>query len=86
MLYRSAITATAVAATLLMSVAGAAAHDETKYPDLRGQWTASSTFPNWAGSDQKRINLAITGDELKYVHPTPSGGGPAAPVAWKRVK
>ena len=45
-----------------------------------------STFPNWAGSDQKRINLAITGDELKYVQPTPSGGGPAAPVAWKRVK
>jgi len=45
-----------------------------------------STFPNWTGSDQKRINLAITGDELKYVQPTPSGGGPAAPVAWKRVK
>jgi hypothetical protein len=40
MLYRSAITATALAATLLMSVAGAAAHDESKYPDLRGQWTA----------------------------------------------
>ena len=40
MLYRSAIKATALAATLLMSVAGAAAHDETKYPDLRGQWTA----------------------------------------------
>ena len=37
MLYRSAIKATALAATLLMSVAGAAAHDETKYPDLRGQ-------------------------------------------------
>jgi hypothetical protein len=45
-----------------------------------------STFPNWTGSDQKRVNLAITGDELKYIQPTPSGGGPAAPVIWKRVK
>src|SRR5262249_2626628 len=39
-LYRSSIAATAIAATMLMSVASAAAHDETKYPDLRGQWTA----------------------------------------------
>jgi hypothetical protein len=45
-----------------------------------------STFPNWTGNDQKRINLAITGDELKYVQPTPSGGGPAAPVIWKRLR
>jgi len=45
-----------------------------------------STFPNWAGTDQKRINLAITGDELKWVQPTPSAGGPAASVVWKRVK
>src|SRR5258708_6886938 len=28
-----------------------------------------STFPNWIGTDQKRINLALTGDELKYTHP-----------------
>jgi hypothetical protein len=45
-----------------------------------------STFPNWTGTDQKRINLAVTGDEFKYVQPTPSGGGPATPVVWKRVK
>ena len=45
-----------------------------------------STFPNWAGSDQKRINLAITGDELKWVQPTPSAGGPPTPVVWRRVK
>ena len=38
--YRSSIAATALAATLLMSVTVARAHDETKYPDLRGQWTA----------------------------------------------
>jgi Lipocalin-like domain len=45
-----------------------------------------STFPNWIGTDQKRINLSVAGDELKYTQPTPSGGGPAAPLVWKRVK
>jgi len=45
-----------------------------------------STFPNWNGTDQKRTNLAITADELKWVQPTPSAGGPPAPVVWKRVK
>jgi hypothetical protein len=45
-----------------------------------------STYPNWTGTDQKRTNTAITGDELKYIQPTPSGGGPATPVTWKRVK
>jgi hypothetical protein len=45
-----------------------------------------STFPNWNGTDQKRTNVAITGDELKWIQPTPSAGGPAVPVVWKRVK
>jgi len=45
-----------------------------------------STFPNWAGSDQKRTNLAISGDELKWTQPTPSAGGPPTPVVWRRVK
>lgn len=45
-----------------------------------------STFPNWIGSDQKRTNLAITADELKWVQPTPSAGGPPTPVVWRRVK
>jgi hypothetical protein len=40
MLYRSSIAATALAATLLMSVADTQALDDAKYPDLRGQWTA----------------------------------------------
>jgi len=39
MRYRSSIGVVAFAATLLMEIA-TAAHDETKYPDLRGQWTA----------------------------------------------
>src|SRR4051794_24658173 len=46
----------------------------------------SSTYPNWIGTEQKRINVSITGDELKYTQPAPSGGGPATPVVWKRVK
>ena len=45
-----------------------------------------STFPNWTGTDQKRTNVLITADELKWVQPTPSAGGPATPVLWKRVK
>jgi Lipocalin-like domain len=52
----------------------------------------SSTFPNWTGTDQKRINLSITEDELKYTNPVPSGGyGNLVPasvpfVVWRRVK
>jgi Lipocalin-like domain len=45
-----------------------------------------SSFPNWNGTDQKRTNVTITGDELKYTQPTPSGGGAAAPIVWKRAK
>jgi hypothetical protein len=47
-----------------------------------------STFPNWTGTDQKRVNLAVTADELKYTNPTPSGGpaGAAIPLVWKRLK
>jgi len=33
-----------------------------------------------------RTNVTITGDELKYTQPTPSGGGAAAPIVWKRAK
>jgi hypothetical protein len=45
-----------------------------------------STFPNWIGMNQKRVNVSITGDELRYTQPTPSGGGSPAPLVWKRVK
>jgi len=44
-----------------------------------------STFPNWVGTDQKRI-FAITGDELKYTNSDRSGGGGTALVVWKRAK
>ena len=47
-----------------------------------------STYPNWTGTDQKRINLSVTGDELKYTNPAPSAGAaaPVIPLVWKRVK
>ena len=45
-----------------------------------------STFANWTGTDQKRTNIAVAGDEFKYTQPAPSGGGPATVIVWKRVK
>jgi hypothetical protein len=38
MRFRSSIGATTLAAVLLMMIGSAAAFDETKYPDLKGQW------------------------------------------------
>jgi len=40
MRYSNSIGVVAFSAALLMEIASAAAHDETKYPDLRSQWTA----------------------------------------------
>jgi hypothetical protein len=45
-----------------------------------------SSFPNWNGTEQKRTNLTVTGDELKYTNTAPSVGGPAAPLVWRRAK
>src|SRR6516164_6131154 len=38
MIFRNAIGATALAASLLMIIAGASAQDATKYPDWSGKW------------------------------------------------
>lgn len=46
----------------------------------------NSSFPNWNGTEQKRTNLTLTGDELKYTNTAPSVGGPAAVLVWKRAK
>jgi hypothetical protein len=46
-----------------------------------------STFANWTGTVQKRTNVSVAEDELKYNVPAPSDGRPtAAPTVWKRVK
>jgi hypothetical protein len=39
--------------------------------------TEGCTFPNWMQTDQKRSNVSISADELKYTNPAPSIGGPA---------
>jgi Lipocalin-like domain len=45
----------------------------------------ASTFPNWSGSDQKRI-VALSGDDLTVTNPTPSIGPGTATLVWKRAK
>jgi hypothetical protein len=55
MLYRSSILVLALAAALGASVAGARAFDETKYPDLKGQWDRIGN-PRW---DPGRTNASV---------------------------
>ena len=45
----------------------------------------SATFPNWNGTEQKRLLASASRDELKYVTPTASSGG-VGTVTWKRAK
>jgi hypothetical protein len=47
----------------------------------------SSSFPNWRGADQKRF-LTLTEDEMKWINPTTSTGGPGftGHTVWKRPK
>lgn len=45
----------------------------------------SATFPNWNGTEQKRLLSSSNRDELKYITPTASSGG-VGTVTWKRVK
>jgi hypothetical protein len=45
----------------------------------------SATFPNWNGTEQKRLLAPIEADVLKYVTPTASSGG-VGTVTWKRIK
>ena len=45
----------------------------------------SATFPNWNGTEQRRLISSLTIGELKYVTPTASSGG-VGTVTWSRVK
>src|SRR5215831_2222824 len=56
MLYRTAIGAMAAIAALLVSLAGAGAFEDTKYPDLKGQWVRTGN-PNWAPAGAPRPPL-----------------------------
>ena len=43
-----------------------------------------STWPAWAGTEQKRTIISFTGDEIKWTLPASIGG--TGEVGWKRVK
>lgn len=45
----------------------------------------SATFPNWNGTEQKRLIVTSSKDELKYITPTASSGG-VGTVTWRRAK
>ena len=45
----------------------------------------SATFPNWDGTEQKRLLASDTHEDLIYITPTASSGG-VATVTWKRSK
>lgn len=59
--YRSAVAALALAAMLLVSLTGARAFDESKYPNLKGQWDRIGA-PRW---DDKQAPLT---DEYRKVY------------------
>jgi Lipocalin-like domain len=44
------------------------------------------SFPNWNGTDQKRVISSLTAEEMKYTNPAPSVGGPPSLLAWRRAK
>ena len=44
----------------------------------------SSSFPNWTGTQQKRVIIGVSKDELKYITPTASSGG-VGTVTWRRA-
>jgi hypothetical protein len=45
----------------------------------------SASFPNWSGTEQKRLLVSGNADELRYVTPTASSGG-VGTVTWRRAK
>lgn len=45
----------------------------------------TATFPNWNGTEQKRLLSPISNEELKYITPSASSGG-VGTVTWRRVK
>jgi hypothetical protein len=45
----------------------------------------SATFPNWNGTEQKRLISPGNKDQLRYITPTASSGG-VGTVTWTRAK
>ncbi len=68
MCFRNSIGATALAAALMMTIGGAAAFDDSKYPDLKGQW--------------RRVGRAVQSDRIgaPFDPSKPFGRGEEAPL------
>ena len=49
MLYRSSMAAVGLATAILMTICAAHAFDESKYPDLKGQWDRAPGTGQWDG-------------------------------------
>ena len=45
-----------------------------------------SSFPNWNGTAQTRTVASISADELRINNPSPSIGGPATQLVYRRAK
>ena len=45
-----------------------------------------SSYPNWNGTDRKQGVESVTADELRISNPSPSIGGPATLLTYRRVK
>jgi hypothetical protein len=65
MSYRHSMGATALGAALLMTLAGARAFDEGKYPDLNGQWSRPYPHAQWdpasRGASTRPISASLAG-------------------------
>jgi hypothetical protein len=72
-------------ATVAGSIAYFGTYDVNEAEKAVTTHVEGSTFPNWAGTDQKRT-VAVSGDEMKFTNKAPSMGQGVATVSWKRVK
>ena len=71
MLYRSSIGSLALVTALLLTVVGASAHDESKYPDWSGQWRWNQMggFPRYDPSKPAgRAQEAPLKEEFRRIH------------------
>ena len=66
MRFRNSIGAAVLAAALMMTIGGAAAFDDAKYPDLKGQWRRAGNVGLLAGGAG-----GLRYDDSKPPKPTP---------------
>jgi hypothetical protein len=82
MLYRASIGAAALAGALLMTLSGAHALDESKYPDFKGQWNRVGN-PNWAPAGAPRPPLTPEYQKIYEANRADMlNGGPGDVPSW----